>query len=75
MNKVLTDIYGSIYITDKAVRGLQQELRRQKTATGFLAVGLICAVLYIWIDISDEDKQNKRIEELEQQVQRMSVGA
>lgn len=68
MSKILTDIYGSIYITDKAVLALQQELRRQQKATGFLAISLLALCGYLLIDIKQDDEQDQKIKKLENEI-------
>lgn len=73
MNKLLTDIYGSIYETDKAVVAIAKELRRQKTITGLLTLGLLTTVVYMWADCKRDCVQEKRVDDIEETVQRTSM--
>lgn len=68
MNKILTDIYGSIYVTDKTVLALHNELRKQKRITNALIVGLASMIFYAYTDLKCDVKQNEKIKALENDI-------
>ena len=68
MNKILTDIYGSIYVTDKTVLALHNELRKQKRVTNALIVGLAAMIFYAYTDLKHDVRQNEKIKKLENDI-------
>ena len=73
MHKILTDIYGGIYVTEKAVLNLQHELRKQKTATGFLAISLLALCGYVLVDLRADAEQSEKIKKLESDIRALKA--